>query len=217
MFRAVVRQPDAGCARECSGKFFGDNPTTTRNAPKQSPRQQSLLKKPSVTRKPDDLLDIDRALGRNEATATGIATGSKHPIDLESRWNFSDSRGTSLSLDEFWLRRRLPGVEFFAGKEPWLKGLSKLNWQTFFRVCTQEMDDLSQKAVKLVIEYCLEVLEEVEKIIRGKATLARLEAALDLQYAEQFENKVFQYRWALRHPVVKEAITRAMGNRFPSR
>jgi hypothetical protein len=79
------------------------------------------------------------------------------------------------------------------------------------------MDDLSQKAVKLVIEYCLEVLEEVEKIIRGKATLARLEAALNVQYAEQFENKVFQYRWALRHPVVKEAMTRALGNRFRSR
>ena len=148
---------------------------------------------------------------------TGIATGSKHPINLEMRWNFGDSRSTSLSLDEFLAQKEADGVEFFAGKEPWLVGLHKLNWQTFFRVCTQEMDDLSQKALKLVIEYCLEVLEEVEKIIRGKATLARLEAALDLQYAEQFENKVFQYRWALRHPVVKEAITRAMGNRFPSR
>ena len=68
-----------------------------------------------------------------------------------------------------------------------------------------------------MIEYCLEVLEEVEKIIRGRATLARLEAALDLQYAEQFENRVFQYRWALRHPVVNEAITRALANRFPAR
>ena len=76
---------------------------------------------------------------------------------------------------------------------------------------------ISQKAVNLVIEYCLEVLEEVEKTIRGKASLARLEAALDLQYAEKYENKVSQYRWALRHPVVNEAITRAMGNRFPSR
>jgi hypothetical protein len=87
----------------------------------------------------------------------------------------------------------------------------------FCRVCTVEMNDLSQRAVKLVIEYCLEVLEEVEKIIRGKATLARLEAALDLQYAEQFENKVFQYRWALRHPVVKDAISKALANRFPAR
>ena len=149
--------------------------------------------------------------------ATSMAKGAKHPIDREMRWNFGDSRSTSLSLDEFLAQKGDDGVEFFAGKEPWLVGLSKLNWQTFFRVCTQEMDDLSQKAVKLVIEYCLEVLEEVEGIIRGKVSLGRLEAALDVQYAEQFENKVFQYRWALRHPVVKEAITRAIGNRFPSR
>jgi len=50
-----------------------------------------------------------------------------------------------------------------------------------------------------------------------KASLARLEAALDVQYAEKYENKVYQYRWALRHPVVEEAITSAMRNRFPSR
>ena len=110
------------------------------------------------------------------------ASGTKHPIDREMRWNFSDSRGPSLSLDEFLAQKESAGVEFFAGKEPWLVGLHKLSWQTFFRVCTQEMDDLSQKAIKLVIEYCLEVLAEVEETIRGKASLARLEAALDLQY-----------------------------------
>jgi hypothetical protein len=146
-----------------------------------------------------------------------MATGAEHPTDLETRWNFGDSRLTPLSLDEFLAQKKADGVEFFAGKEPWMKGGNKLNWQTFFRVCTQEMDDLSQRAVKLVIEYCVEVLEEVEKIIRGKATLARIEAALDLQYAEQYENKVFQYRWALRHPAINEAITRALNNRFPSR
>jgi hypothetical protein len=48
-------------------------------------------------------------------------------------------------------------------------------------------------------------------------SLARLEAALNVQYAERNENKVYQYRWALRHPVVKEAIIKAMGNRFSSR
>jgi hypothetical protein len=85
----------------------------------------------------------------------------------------------------------------------------------FFSYCKPRLPPI--RAVKLVIEYCLEVLEEVEKIIRGKATLARLEAALDLQYAEQFENKVFQYRWALRHPVIKDAITKALANRFPAR
>ena len=144
-----------------------------------------------------------------------MSTGAKHPIDREMRWNFGDSRGSSLSLDEFLAQKEAAGVEFFAGEEPWLKGLHELGWQSFFRVCTEEMDDLSQKAVKLVIEYCLEVLEEVEETIRGKASLARLEAALNVQYAEQYENKVFQYRWALRHPVVKDAITKALANRFP--
>jgi hypothetical protein len=80
-----------------------------------------------------------------------VARGAKHPIDREMRWNFGDSCGTSLSLDEFLAQKEAAGVEFFAGKEPWLVGLHKLSWQTFFRVCTQEMDDLSQKAIKLVI------------------------------------------------------------------
>jgi hypothetical protein len=79
------------------------------------------------------------------------------------------------------------------------------------------MDDISQRAIRLVIEYCLEILQEVEAKIHGRISLARLEAALDLQYAEQYENKVFQYRWALRHPVVREAITKALANRYPSR
>ena len=80
--------------------------------------------------------------------ATSMARGTKHPIDREMRWNFGDSRSTFLSLDEFLAQKEADGVEFFAGKEPWLVGLHKLNWQTFFRVCTQEMDDLSQKATK---------------------------------------------------------------------
>ena len=68
------------------------------------------------------------------------------------------------------------------------------------------MDDLSQKATKL-IEYCLEVLEEVEEKTRGKPSLARLETALDVQFAEQYENKMFQYAWALRHPNQDAATT----------
>ena len=68
---------------------------------------------------------------------TSMAKGAKHPIALEMRWNFGDSRSTALSLDEFLAQKEADGVEFFAGKEPWLKGLSKLNWQTFFRVCTE--------------------------------------------------------------------------------
>ena len=90
-----------------------------------------------------DLLDIHRSLRLPDAMATGMAAGSNQPIDLEMRWNFGDSHSTFLSLDEFLAQKEAEGVEFFAGKEPWLKGISKLDWQTFFRVCTQEMDDLS--------------------------------------------------------------------------
>jgi hypothetical protein len=169
----------------------------------------------SITRPSASLYAQSIAFG---TPISAVSKGMLKPTaNRQTRWNFGDSRGTSLSLDEFLAQKEAARAEFFAGKEPWLKGLHKLNWQTFFRVCTQEMDDLSQKAIKLVIEYCLEVLEEVEETIRGKASLARLEAALNVQYAEQYENKVFEYRWALRHPIVKEAITRAMGNRFPSR
>ena len=132
-------------------------------------------------------------------------------------WNFGESRHISLSLDEFLAQQETTGVKFFDGKEPWIEGINKLIWKTFFRVCTEEMDDLSVKATKIVIEYCLEILEEAEAKIQGKPSLARLEAALNQQYAEQYENKAYQYQWAMRHPVVKEAITRALDNRFPRR
>ena len=65
--------------------------------------------------------------------ATGIATGSKHPIDQEMRWNFGDSRSTSLSLDEFLAQKEADGVEFFAGKEPWLKGLQQTQLANLFQ------------------------------------------------------------------------------------
>jgi hypothetical protein len=132
-------------------------------------------------------------------------------------WNFGESRRIPLSLDEFLAQQETTGVKFFDGKEPWIVGINELNWKTFFRVCTEEMDDLSVKATKIVIEYCLEILEEAEAKIHGKPSLTRLEATLNQQYAEQYENKAYQYQWAMRHPVVKEAITRALDNRFPRR
>jgi len=148
---------------------------------------------------------------------TTAATASKQSIGRETHWKFGKPRGTPVSLDEFLAEKNAAGVKFFDGKEPWLEGPHKLSWQTFFRVGTEEMDDLSKEATKLVINYCLEILEEVEEKIRGKASLARLEVTLNAQYAEQCENKVYQYRWALRHSVVKEAITKALDNSFPSR
>jgi len=142
---------------------------------------------------------------------------AKQPVVREMRWNFGNSPGNPLSLDEFLVQKQAAGFSFFQGDEPWLEGLHELSWQTFFRVCTEEMDDLSQRAMKLVIEYCLAILGEFTKKIRGRVSRARLEDALKAQYAEQYDNKVYQYRWALRHPVVQEAITRALANHFPAR
>lgn len=136
---------------------------------------------------------------------------------MNTDWNFGRSRYKPLSLDQFLAGKEAAGFKFFAGQEHWMQAINKLSWQTFFRVCTQEMDDLSEKAVKRVIEYCLEILEEVEAKIPRKTSLARLEAALELRYAEQYENKVFQYCWTLCHPVVNEAVTRGLRNRFPHR
>jgi hypothetical protein len=135
---------------------------------------------------------------------------------MKPYWTFGESRRNAVSLDEFLTQQEEAGVEFFDGKEPWLEGVTKLSWQTFYRVCTEEMDDLSQRAIKLVIEYCLEVLEEAEAKIQGKPTLTRLEKALFLDYAEAYENPGYQYQWALRHPLVKEAVNRALKNRFPT-
>jgi hypothetical protein len=133
---------------------------------------------------------------------------------MKPYWNFSNSRRTNLSLDEF-----LDGQDaskFFTGKEPWLDGLDKVTWKNFYRICTEEMDDLSQRAVKLVVEYCLEVLEEAEAKIQGKPTLARVEKALNLDYEELYENPAYQYHWAMHNPMVAEAVNRALKNRFPT-
>ena len=56
----------------------------------------------------------------------------------------------------------------------------------------------------------LVILEQVEAKIPDRPSVARLET--DLEYVERYENKVFHYRWALRNPVIKEAITRALTN-----
>jgi hypothetical protein len=158
-----------------------------------------------------------KALKRIVRMVTTESSIAKQPVAQETRWNFGNSRGNPLSLDEFLVQKQAAGFSFFEGDEPWLEGLHELSWQTFFRVCTEEMDDLSQKAVKFVIEYCLAILDECAKKIRGKVSRARLEDTLKAQYAEQYDNKVYQYRWALRHPVVQEAITRALANHFSAR
>lgn len=46
--------------------------------------------------------------------------------------------------------------------------------------------------------------------------MPRLEKALSLDYEKLYENPAYQYHWAMRHPLVKEAVSRALYNRFPS-
>ena len=43
-----------------------------------------------------------------------------------------------------------------------------------------------------MVEYCLEILEEAEGRIEGKLSLARLETALNLHYAEEYENTAYR-------------------------
>jgi hypothetical protein len=85
----------------------------------------------------------------------------------------------------FWLRRRLTASNSSLDESRGWWVSTNSTSKPSSGSALEEMDDLSKKAVKLVIEYCLEVLEEVEKIVRGKATLARLEAALNVQYADR--------------------------------
>ena len=64
------------------------------------------------------------------------AAGAKHPIDLEMRWNFGDSRGTSLSLDEFLAQKEAASVEFFAatGRSCWDHGLTAVEMRRRHRL-----------------------------------------------------------------------------------
>ena len=47
--------------------------------------------------------------------------------------------------------------------------------------------------------------------VAGMATICS-----SVRFSREIENKVYQYRWALRHPVAKEAITKALSNRLVS-
>jgi hypothetical protein len=66
-------------------------------------------------------------LRKDGSLAFKITRISLVPLAKQMNWNFSDSRRTNLSLDEF-LDGQDP-TKFFSGKEPWLEGVKKLSWQ----------------------------------------------------------------------------------------
>jgi hypothetical protein len=129
-----------------------------------------------------------------------------------AKWSFS-ADGKQLSIDEFLENYRKDGI-FYEGKEQWLKGVSKVTWENFFLICTEELDDISQRAAKMLIAYCLETVDEVASRIRGPVSAAKVTEAMKKEFEEQYENRVYQFQWAMRHDAIRDAVTNAVLNRW---
>jgi hypothetical protein len=95
-----------------------------------------------------------------------------------------------------------------------LKGVTKVTWENFFLVCTEELDDISQRAAKMLILYCLETVEDVASRIRGPVSAAKITDAMKREFEEQYDNRVYQFQWAMRHEAVRDAVTNAVLNRW---
>lgn len=125
-------------------------------------------------------------------------------------WNFG-SRQNPMALNDF-LARKSQNFKFFEGSEPWVGDHDHVTWENFFRFCTEEMDDLSTLTCGMVIEYCLSIIEPINAKMKRPVTRAKIQEALAARYEEAYENPVFQYRWAMRHPIVSEAVNAAVRN-----
>ena len=129
-----------------------------------------------------------------------------------AKWSFS-ADGKPLSIDDFLETYRKQGI-FYEGKEQWLKGVTKVTWENFFLVCTEELDDISQRAAKMLILYCLEIVEDVASRIRGPVSAAKITDAMKREFEEQYDNRIYQFQWAMRHEAVRDAVTNAVLNRW---
>ncbi len=141
-----------------------------------------------------------------------IAKETRQTVAESAKWSFS-ADGKPLSIDDFLESYRKQGI-FYEGKEQWLKGVTKVTWENFFLVCTEELDDISQRAAKMLILYCLEIVEEVASRIRGPGSSAKIADAMKREFDEQYENRVYQFQWAMRHDAVRDAVSNAVMNRW---
>jgi hypothetical protein len=141
-----------------------------------------------------------------------IAKETRQSVAESPKWSFS-ADGRPLSIDDFLETYRKQGV-FYEGKEQWLKGVTKVTWENFFLVCTEELDDISQRAAKLLVLYCLETVEDVASGIRGSVSAAKIADAMKRAFEERYDNPVYQFQWAMRHEAVREAVTNAVMNRW---
>jgi len=140
-----------------------------------------------------------------------MATIVESKYKIAKGWNFGSSLHP-LTLEQF-LERKSLSFKFFDGSEPWVGDHDRITWENFFRFCTEEMDDLSKLTCSMVIEYCLSVVEKSIVKVKRPLTKTKIQDALAAGYQEAYENPVLQYRWAMRHPVVSEAVTIAVKNR----
>lgn len=140
-----------------------------------------------------------------------MATILESKYKLSKGWNFGSALHP-LTLDQF-LERKSLNFKFFDGSEPWVGDHDRITWENFFRFCTEEMDDLSKLTCGMVVEYCLSVIEKSTAKVKRPLTKTKVQDALAAGYEEAYENPVFQYRWAMRHSVVSEAVTVALKNR----
>ena len=141
-----------------------------------------------------------------------IAKETRQTVAESAKWSFS-ADGKPLSIDDFLEAYRKQGI-FYEGKEQWLKGVTKVSWENFFLVCTEELDDISQRAAKMLILYCLEIVEDVTSRIRGPVSAAKIGDAMKREFDEQYENRVYQFQWAMRHDAVRDAVSNAVMNRW---
>ena len=142
-----------------------------------------------------------------------VSTKETRPAAPETqKWSFS-ADGKPLSLDEFLESYKKQGV-FYEGKEQWLKGVVKVSWENFFLVCTEELDDISQRAAKMLVQYCLDIVDDVVSRIRGPVDPAKIAEAMKREFDEQYDNPIYQFQWAMRHDAVREAVTSAVANRW---
>ena len=141
-----------------------------------------------------------------------IAKETRQTVADSAKWSFS-ADGKPLSIDDFLETYRKQGA-FYDGKEQWLKGVTKVTWENFFLVCTEELDDISQRAAKMLVLYCLETVEDVVSRIRGSISAAKIADAMKREFDERYDNRVYQFQWAMRHEAVREAVTNAVMNRW---
>lgn len=124
-----------------------------------------------------------------------------------SAWNFG-SLDNPRGLDDY-----LNVFEHFNGPEPWLDEVSRVEWSNFFRVYPLDNEQLSKRARKLLILYCLEIVEDYAARIKGRPTLAQIQNLMTRDYREEYDNAVYQLRLTLNDKVINQAVLTALANR----